>query len=232
MSVIVSTCIQAVPERLEQVNAQIHSSLSDGVRVFVDRYRQGPLFGMLETIKLALSRRATHILVLEDDLILCRDFVPGVSAAIEAQPDLPLHYSYLGKSTTPMPDARFVHLAAWWGSQAYSMPVALAEKFVEFCEDPASGQILAAIARAQPDYRPEMAKRWALASDVWLRFGLEVLGQPMWHTAPSLAKHGEPEVSTTIFTIAPDEVTIRQSPWFIGDTSALYVEWDAVPAAT
>ena len=229
--IAVSGYIQAVPERESRVRTNLRPLLDANVGLFFDTEHQGPLFGMVETIKLALLRpETTHVLILEDDITICQDFLHGVRCAIDAQPSVPLHYCYLGKATTAMPDARFVQLAGWWGTQAYSLPVAVARELVQFCEAPKSGHIMAAIARAQPEYRPENALRWALASDVWLRFGLEVLGHPMWHTTPSLAGHGDPTATTTRFDLGDEEVAVRQSPWFIGEqSSARDIEW-AVPA--
>lgn len=238
-----SACIQAVPERMEHVEQMSIAMMEPSVSplwfadcaAFYDRDHVGPLFGMQRCIEtaLAIDSAATHVLMLEDDVSFCRDFLAGVRNAIEARPTLPLHFSYLGKLNTPMPEQSFVHLPGWWGTQAYSLPVDDARRFVEFCKTERSAAVIGAIARAQPGYTPVTADRWALASDVWLRFGLEVLGHPMWHTVPSLAKHNAPTTSTTKFQIAEEEVAIRMSPWFLGsDRSALDVVWDAnaVPA--
>ena len=220
----VSPCIVAVPERISHVDRMLRK-LPD-VPVYWDHDHAGPVAGMCGAIAKALGQHTTHVLILEDDIHVCDDFLAGVEAAIAAKPQSPISYCWLGRESREQPPGTFIRDPGWWGTQAYSLPAVVAMNFLDWVRSPSGLRQVKAVIHSQPGYHAVNEARWLQASDVWLRFGLEIMDIPLIHTLPSLVQHGEPTRTTLGREIAGDEAEIRIAPWFIGENvSALTVDW-------
>lgn len=154
-----------------------------------------------------LATTATHHLVMEDDITLCRDFLPGVKEALRHAPHGPVslyaNRSVIDESRAAgVSWARIDDAAASWG-QALILP---------------SEQVLDFIRWDRENLRPE-----AFAYDTRLAMWSMYTGKPWWCTVPSLVEHAGAASSTIGYSNR-----MRVARWFIGeDVSALDVDWSA-----
>ncbi len=152
----------------------------------------------------AIRHGATHHLVLQDDVVLCRDFTQAATKALEARPDVPVCF-YANRLAVDQARAQGSSWAVIadgaWG-QAICLPVGLVEDF------------LAWEARTvRPDFQPYDSRvaMWAVRTR-----------RPFWCTVPSLVEH-DGDKESLLGHHAPRP---RVARWFIGaDTSGLSVDW-------
>jgi len=166
----------------------------------------------------AYDPEADWHLVVQDDAILCDDFLAGAQAALGHAPEVPVSF-YTGKTRPYAVEVlRAVQQvqrqrASWlamrgplWGV-AVAMPVALIPGMLDACED-----------LDVPNYDMRMSEHFD-------RIGLEC-----WYTIPSLADH----------RTGPDNPSLvqdrgsspkRSAHFYIGNAnrSALDVDWDTEP---
>ena len=161
---------------------------------------------------------ASHIVCIQDDAVVCRDFLPAATKALEQVPDQPVSF-YAGK---PRPQdatvARKIRDARqagsswmrfegpWWGV-CVALPVALIRPAV-----------------ASADTFTKVANY-----DVRLARGLMRLGYQCLYTLPSLADHRQGHPSL----IPGGRPQGRRAHWFVGeDVSGLTIDWTpySVPA--
>ncbi len=79
-----------------------------------------------------ISEDVTHLLVLQDDILPCMDFVPTVERLIDLFPTEPLTF-FCNKKTQDQARIQGVHyvmLQKWLMAQAYVMPVAIIKDFL------------------------------------------------------------------------------------------------------
>ena len=156
----------------------------------------------------SVSERATHHLVIEDDLIFCRDFMDGVRAAIEMQPYAPISFYAnrkecqeahdQGKSWVLIPDGT-------WG-QAVCLPAQMARDFTAWCDRRIS---------------PEAPKGEHVYLDSFLALYLMEIKKAAWCTVPSLVDHAG--ANRSLIGIGHAQKRARV---FLGaDRSALEIDW-------
>ena len=181
--------------------------LGEPVEVVVDPEprRLDPWKNWVRALRHGQTLGSDHLLVLENDILPCRDFLASVRKAIEAKPDDFLRfYSPLEnvvESRTYEEGMRqkyrwipFVH---WGGVQAVVIPVPWIEGFVEWGESfPVYGKF--------PDGR--------LAAWLWKK-----VHKPAWTTLPSLVEHTQPSLMGN---------SKHRATWFLGENeSALGIAW-------
>jgi len=153
----------------------------------------------------------THLLVLQDDILPCKDLIPTVERLIEILPDEPIT---LFSNKNSILEARnlglnWVALRKFLMAQAYIMPIPIIEDFLPWVEKHVKPEI----------YFDD--NRWAMYF-----FYHKLLVRA---TVPSLVEHlgwGE----TTLRQVTPSYVfdfKNRMAKWFIGvENSGLDINWE------
>jgi hypothetical protein len=146
---------------------------------------------------------ATHHLVLEDDLTLCRDFVPGVKKALAVVPDKPVCLYSVRKVSEECRE-KGLHWAeivdGSWG-QALILPVALIPEMIAWDARYLRHDYM--------DYDGRVVM-WSLSTK-----------RSWWCTQPSLVDHAGAANSTIGYSNRG-----RVARWFIGqDASPLDIDW-------
>jgi hypothetical protein len=157
---------------------------------------------------------ATHHVVVQDDALVCEDFVEGVTAAVESQPDHPIAFYtgavrpkfYLVNQLVEKAKAErstwFALEGPWWGV-AVCVPVPMIVPMVEYADTRANIS----------NYDTRMARYFGSRRIKCL------------YSVPSLVSHrtGEGEPSLVPGRRNSDG---RRALWFIGENeSALQIEW-------
>lgn len=182
--------------------AEILAGLDERPEVVVDPEPDGPPHPW-RTARLAWERgarrRAAHHLVLEDDILPCRDLVAGARQAIAARPDALV--SFWSPEWFVAPDRpRWTRVAPidWYGTLAVAMPS-------EWIAD------LLAFAGTGPRSHDQAIRDWAMHE-----------GEPIWCTGPSLVEHRVPGRGL----VDSNRLVPRTAGWFIGrERSALELRW-------
>jgi len=135
----------------------------------------------------------THILLLQDDLLLCKNFLEGLYKVVEANPGECICLCGRDQSIRSARN-RGIHWSAVrfgsWG-QANIMPVSMIKDFLEWCKR-----------YTRPDYRHD---------DTILAYYLEYTQRRLWCTAPSLVEH----LGATRSVIGASNKR-KVATWFIG----------------
>jgi hypothetical protein len=150
----------------------------------------------------------THVLLLQDDVLICDNFMPAVRQIVDALPDKPIT---LFSNRVSIENARaagvhYVQLTKWLMAQTYIMPVSIIDDF---------------IAWAELHIKPSIYfddNRWAM---YFYYHGMKV-----WATAPSLVEH----IGWNATTLRPYNEAFdrnnRMARWYIGiQKSALDIDW-------
>lgn len=152
----------------------------------------------------------THHLVIQDDIAICRDFLPSVKAALEAQPDHPVSFFDLSRSIT---DAQAKGVS-WAVRKSLSMAQAVAIP---------TAMIGPAVDWIDTHIRPTAEGDDERFSAYFLSHKIEV-----WYTVPSLVEHVDNGVSLLGH---PDKLPTgkrRVAASFIGTrVSGLSIDWTA-----
>lgn len=175
--------------------------------ILKDYDKAGPWPVSRKAWKMAGRKGATHQLVLQDDVIPCRDFVKTLLKLVELKPDVPIGIyanrkvvetaRTAGSSWALIPDGA-------WG-QAVLLPVALAWDFLRW-------------ERAHVTAHGEFVKKHY---DTRVAMWLLKTKRPMWATVPSLIEHIAPSRSLLGFSHSR-----RVARWFAGaDKSGLDFDW-------
>ena len=148
------------------------------------------------------DKSVTHLVMLQDDILLCRDFVPGVEKIIRAKPCEVISLFYVSREAERAreQDARWILIPGAWG-QAVIWPREIMEGMLEW---------------SAHEIRPE----WTGEDR---RAGLYVLKNkiPVWATAPSLVQHLR-SVDSLLGNRTPQP---RIARWFVGEGSPLDFDW-------
>lgn len=121
-----SVAIMACPQRCEHAYAlqeALQAQTSAPVRLVVDYTRRGPRFCAARAW--GLTGTSGHHLVIQDDAVLCKDFLDGVSEAVAQAPDALL--SLFSTRLRSTPDcARLERISHLVGAVALVAPVHVA----------------------------------------------------------------------------------------------------------
>ena len=149
------------------------------------------------------ATNATHHLVLEDDLVLCEDFLEGVIEALSWAPHGPVNF-YANRAVVERCREQGSSWAriedGYWG-QATCFPSDQVREFLSWDR-----------ANLRPDAFAHDSRKtvWGLATGKWV-----------WCTVPSLVDHEGASSSTIGYSNKN-----RRARWFIGaNNSALSVDW-------
>ena len=80
------------------------------------------------------EKKHTHVLVLQDDVLPCVDFIPAVKRIIEAYPDRAITYFSTREAIDEaiVKNLNYVEQKYFFMAQCYSMPVAMIKDFLQF----------------------------------------------------------------------------------------------------
>jgi hypothetical protein len=151
------------------------------------------------------SPEATHHLVLADDMLPCRAFLPAVVAALAAVPEHPVNLFSMRRSQERARDAGqhwVVSPDGIWGGSVV-LPTPFLRGF--FAWEPR---------HCRPGYKWE---------DVRLRCYAKAVGLAVFQTAPALLQHLRPDTS-----LVGNQNRTRVARWWVDDGSVAAIDW-AVP---
>lgn len=206
-----SVAIMAHPSRAEQVDRIVAALDTDPVVVW-DEGR-----GLWDTARrawLAYDPDATHHLVLQDDVLVCRDLVAGLTKAVEQVPSSPVAAFTMRYRLKPTRRAEYAATSQSWfvdwrslSGQAICLPV---------YDIPA---VIKTVDRNRRNDNDDIRIR-----DYYHRRGAEI-----WQTVPSLVEHLDAEDGNHTLLDGNDrpERGRRKAIRFIGEeASALDIDWD------
>ena len=201
--------IQHSPNRERQLDFLLHSLQTDkphNVKVTIINDDVSCWNGCRK----ALNCKADYICVLQDDVLVCKDFLPTIERLVKLVTDKPITlFTPLEMANTARTWQRsWMTIKLWFYAQGYIMPRDLAKDFLDFAERHTNKR----------NIDDEKLAIW-----VWKR-DLRV-----WATMPSLVEHigwG----TTTIRTRNYDEyykIDRRVAKYFIGyEKSGLDIDWE------
>jgi hypothetical protein len=199
-----SVAIMAHPSRLEHVNGMLEKlGRAVEVDVVVDHDELGP-WPTARRCWEGTPDGASHRLILQDDLILCRDFYVGACRALRARPASPIaFYANVKKiETARAAGSSWARVSDIWG-QAQCLPTPYIPKFLEWADQ-----------HEKPKLDPK-CDDW-LVTEFCRKHRL-----PVWATVPSLVEHAGASRSLIGFSNKT-----KVARWFIGEeTSALSISW-------
>jgi hypothetical protein len=218
--IVLSPAILGVPERKGHVERLI-TALGRDVPVFFDDDHVGTIYGgICATMRALEARELTHVLIMEDDCIPCKDFLAGAAKALSYWPKDPV--SFWSAKNGPVEQRavkkglRWITWPSWYCTVAFALPVNLACDFMEWATAPWRHDYVIGKAEAK-GHTPDTFERTARAWDVYLAYFLEDRGLTMWHTMPNLVQHGEPKTTTAGSSLDDWIIKWRTSPHFIGE---------------
>ena len=205
--------IQATNKRQRWVDTLLYLLNDRRAKAIFDNRLQ--LWNGAKTTLLSYNKTHTHMLVLQDDVLPCKDFIKTVEKIIEILPDQPIT---LFSNKEAILEAKnrginWVKLRKWLMAQTYIMPISIIEDFL--------------IWEAR-HIKPEIYyddNRWAMYFFYHKK--------RVWATAPSLVEHlGWNNTSlrnyTPSFIFEPRN---RMAKWFIGfENSGLSIDWSKLEA--
>jgi hypothetical protein len=152
----------------------------------------------------AVRAGATHHLVLQDDVLLCRDFAEAASRALAVKPDVPVCF-YANRAAVDQArnaGGSWAMIADGCWGQAICLPVPLVDSFLAW-----------EARRVRPEFPHDDSRvsMWCVET-----------GRPVWVTVPSLVEH-DGHSDSLIGNRAPIP---RVARWFIGaERSGLDIDW-------
>lgn len=204
---MISAVVMAHPtraQRAERLAGQL------GIGIVWDQH--GDVVDTARRALLACEPTATHHLVLQDDAIVCRDLLAGLTKACEVAGERPVS-PYLGTwGTSGRLDVvgRIAHRARQTGAP-----------WVE-TTGPRWGVAVAHPVRLLPQVIDHYDQFLSKCDDARLNAAYKQMGITCWYTMPCLVEHDDSVPSVT----KPSYTTRRAAFWFIGsDRSALDIDW-------
>lgn len=201
-----SAAVMHVPgERDANVRSHILPGLRGAYRstVVVDAEREGPWPTSRSAWRWGMVAGATHHLVVQDDVELCRDFIPTVLRMIAVHPEAVLSLYCLRKVIGEAVEAgeRWVRCRDGVWGPALVMPRHLIGRFLAWERE-----------NVRPDFRhdDDRISMWTIVEDI-----------PVWTPAPSIVAHG------AFASLMGHGVGARRTPWFLRG-SGLRVDWSQV----
>jgi hypothetical protein len=158
------------------------------------------------------DHKATHLLVLQDDVLPCQDFVATVERILELLPNEPITFYSPNESILAAQNLKsnWVTLLTWRNAQAYVLPVPIIDDFLVW---------------AERHIKPEI-----YFDDDRFAMYFYFHKQLVYCTAPSLVEHMGWN-STTLTGYKSGHVfesRLRMAKWYIGfENSGLNIDWAA-----
>lgn len=84
--------------------------------------------GMMTALRLGIYQKTSHILILQEDVVACRDFVAAVDELCQKHPDSLISYFTPRK----LEEKGLVLSNKFVYSQAYSLPATMAQRMIDF----------------------------------------------------------------------------------------------------
>lgn len=211
MAYMISAGIVCVPERIEfatQMQKELSGQLGEEyVKLCVDTQHRGSWYGHKMATR-AIHPLATHHLMLEDDVIFCKDFIPVLKKCIEAVPDEMLSLFatrvHLSKSKWAIKQGYNWYLDAYGASGlAVVMPAHFVKDFLEW------------EMKCPPAMPYEDSRYWGWCRD---------RSHYTWNPVPHLVEHGMPmnsslgHIFNNVGKVAGD---------FLGDGDGMSIDWTA-----
>lgn len=195
-----SVAICSVPERAALVQRTLER-LGRRVPVLLDVERRGNRWNSRRAWS-AVDGHSTHHLVLEDDALVCRDFIRVAEAALTAKPDALVTFF------TPKIDllkAKELHrswarISTVFWTQAISLPTSRVAQFLKW----------------EREHLPEDYPR----KEGTLGMFVQAARMEVFCTAPNLVNHAE--VPSAMGHSPPSN---RVSHWFLGDGDGSGIDW-------
>lgn len=126
--------IQHTAERKHWTKILLKILNNDATEVYV-----GEKKSLWEDAKKVLSHRPshTHVLVMQDDILPCQDFIPTVEQIINLLPNQPITFftNNPAADVAVMQDKRWVTLSVWLMAQAYVLPVEIIDDMVAWIDE-------------------------------------------------------------------------------------------------
>lgn len=200
--------IQHTKNRERQLQMLLHSLETDkphNVKVTIVNDDESCWSGC----KKALTCDADYICVLQDDVLVCKDFLPTIEKLVKLVPDKPITLFCQREKANQARDwtRSWLTMKLWFYAQGYIMPKALAKDFLEYAERHTN----------QRNIDDEKIAIWLWKRDL-----------RVWATMPSLVEHIGWN-STTIRNRDYDsyyKIAQRVAKWFIGyEKSGLDIDW-------
>lgn len=207
-----SAAIMGHPKRLDFINDL--SRQLPGVRVVLDRKNDRWDTGARALLGYELG--ATHHLVVQDDAILCKDFLAGCELVAEQAGDHPVslyigqvrpHVQMVSPAVAHVRDSGGVWLrmgGPWWGV-AVIIPVRYIDHMVAW----------GATRRHIANYDKRMSHYFKVHHKI-----------DCWYTVPSLVDHRSEDENPSL---VPGRRGNRRAQYFIGDRSPLDIDWTTPP---
>ena len=172
--------------------------------------RGDSLWGTCKECLLSTRTTDTHILVLQDDVLPCADFIRTVHQIIALLPNeaITLFTTSELQTMALQHNIRWVQLTAWFMAQAYILPVSLAHDMVVWIDKNCKESMV------HDDDR--------MATYMWYH------NRKVWATAPSLVEHIGWNYTTldTYKKTYRFEPRLRMANQYIGfEKSGLSVDW-------
>jgi len=212
----IGIAIMAVPSR-ERAATALHEALP-GSLVSYDCDQQGPWVGFKQAYAMLSEARpdTTHRLVIQDDVILCPNFVEVLERVVRVRPTSPLCLFTARQSDYDAADAKGVHLLAskHCDGQAVLFPVYLAQRAFDWIAHREG----TAIAERQT---------WRNSSDQRLDTWSRMTYTPFLYTVPTLVDH-DLTLKSTLRHPSRTRFGLRNSKRFAGE-DALTIDWGRLP---
>lgn len=128
-----SIAIQHHPSRLKRKKDLLEQLQDDRVKVIAE----GDLWNNCKACLRSYDKDSTHILVLQDDIEVCRDFIPTVEKLIELRPNdhITLFTNRNAQAELAYKEGKkWLRIKRWLMAQAYVVPVSMVEPFIEFAD--------------------------------------------------------------------------------------------------
>jgi len=193
------------------------TSLADlDFQVFTDD--SGTSWGGLKGLIESIDSDPTHVLVIQDDVIVCKEFLQTVEKIVELHPDKTISFfsPYQEIEKAIRRRQSFIQVDVFYYAQAYVMPIDKVKDFYWFSAEHISPKI------TQDDRRLAMYHLYHQ--------------DPVWVTAPSLVEHLAWDTTTTssekgqLPKLKQEARTARR---FIGlENSGLDLDWSKPPQIT
>jgi len=205
--------VMAHPSRMPMVAVLLDSLGRDDVTVIVDSEEAGP-WPTAQRCWKSCPDDATHMLILQDDVKVCRDFVAGAETVLSLRPQSPVAFYANHKVVERarqqgIPWAKIPRshgLGGVWG-QAQCLPSSYIGPFLRWWDNKPEGEF--------EDFDNPKHDDWILGQF------LKKNKKDVWATAPSLVQHMCP--SDSLIGYSNKNKVAR---WYIGDNrSALSVNW-------
>lgn len=157
-----------------------------------------------------LSASSGHILVLQDDVLPCKDFISTVLHLIQLRPDqiITLFSNSEAIDTARSYGYNYAELKVWFMAQAYVLPAIEAVKMAVWIDE-----------HCKEDMKHDDDR---MATYVWY------MQKRVIATVPSLVEHiGWNTTTLTTYKKKPFEPRLRMARWYIGfETSGLDIQWE------